>query len=193
VAETRPSPLRFALPIVLLFALVGVLALMLWRINAGKYDIHEIHSPLIGKRAPLFELPALANPTLTVRNTTYAGRMYVLNVWGTWCPECRVEHGTLLAIAKETSVPIIGLDWKEEDRIAPMQYLARLGSPYSEVAFDQGSQVAIDWGVYGAPETFLISADGVVLVKHVGALTREDWQHKFVPLLKRSSPPGEKS
>jgi cytochrome c biogenesis protein CcmG/thiol:disulfide interchange protein DsbE len=104
----------------------------------------------------------------------------VLNVWGTWCGGCRQEHDTLLAIAAQRAVPIVGLNWKDDNALA-QQWLTQLGNPYAVVAEDREGRTAIDWGVYGAPETFLIGPDGVVLYKHIAPMTMEVWNKEFLP------------
>jgi cytochrome c biogenesis protein CcmG, thiol:disulfide interchange protein DsbE len=177
-----PTRWRFLLPIAIFMALVALFAYALWRINARTLDIHEIKSPLIGRAAPAYALPSLDDPARPVRGEDMRGRAYLLNVWGTWCGGCREEHGTLLEIARSSGVPFVGLDWND-DRETAKAYLAQLGNPYAAVGFDQGGRTAIDFGVYGAPETFLISAAGVVLEKQIGPMRLEDWQRKFVPRL----------
>jgi cytochrome c biogenesis protein CcmG/thiol:disulfide interchange protein DsbE len=112
----------------------------------------------------------------------------VFNVWGTWCGGCREEHSALLEISKRAEVPLIGLDWKDEDPQA-LQWLSELGNPYEVVAADREGRIAIDWGVYGAPETFLVNPQGIVVYKFIGPLTLEAWQSEFVPRL----PPTQKS
>ena len=141
-----------------------------------------IPSPLIGKAAPQFTLPVLTDSNRTLRSADLKGRWYVFNVWGTWCGGCREEHSVLLEIRKTAQVPLIGLDWKDEDPQA-LQWLAELGNPYEVVATDREGRIAIDWGVYGAPETFLVDPQGVVVYKYVGPLTLEAWQTQFVPRL----------
>jgi cytochrome c biogenesis protein CcmG/thiol:disulfide interchange protein DsbE len=146
-------------------------------------DKETLPSPLIGKPAPTFELPRVDDPSRTISTQEFAGRPYVLNVWGTWCPGCRQEHDALLEIARRNVVPMIGLDWKDDLQLA-QQWLRELGNPYVVTAFDAEGRVAIDWGVYGAPETFLVDAQGVVRHKHVGPLTLEDWERDFMPKIK---------
>ena len=164
-----------------LFALLGVfLYIGLHR------DPSYVPSPLIGKQAPEFTLPSLQDPAYPVSSKDLAGRPWVLNVWGTWCAGCRQEHPVLLQIARSTSVPIIGLDWKD-DATEAQRWLAELGNPYAAVAFDSEGRVAIDWGVYGAPETFLIGADGKVLYKHIAPMTLEVWAREFEPRIKAAT------
>ncbi len=142
-----------------------------------------IPSPLIGKSAPLFSLPSVEQPERQVTNADYRGHMYVLNVWGTWCVGCRDEHSALLEIARSDVVPILGLNWKD-DRPLAIQWFKELGNPYKECAFDSDGRVAIDWGVYGAPETFLVDANGMVIHKHIAPLTQEIWERDFMPLIR---------
>jgi cytochrome c biogenesis protein CcmG, thiol:disulfide interchange protein DsbE len=174
---------RYFAPAGAFLALGAVLAFALMRIGQGKLDVHEIRSPLLGKTAPAFVLPSVTDPSKLVDSRSLAGKMYVFNVWGTWCAACQEEHSALLTIASTAGIPIIGLDWKDE-RESAVQYLDRLGNPYQDVVSDADGRIAIEWGVYGAPETFLVSAAGSVLVKHIGAITKDVWQEKFAPHLK---------
>lgn len=174
-------PLKFLVPALAFAVLVGFFVVGLYQ-----KDAREIPSPLIGKPAPVFSLESLGDPAWKVGSADFVGRAWVLNVWATWCVGCRQEHEALLAIAGENQVPIMGLNWRD-DRALALRWLAELGNPYVSVAFDPEGRTAIDWGVYGAPETFLIGADGVVLEKHIGAMTAEVWQRDFVPLLAAGS------
>ena len=175
---------RFLLPVVVFAALAGVLY------------IGVVHSPnkstmtsaLLGKPAPLFKLPALGDSSKIIASADLAGHPWVLNVWGTWCGECRVEHEALLAIAAENRVPLIGLNWRDEDAAAA-QWLTELGNPYSAVAVDREGRTAIDFGVYGAPETFFIDAHGLVQYRHVGAMTPEVWRREFLSRLPQAGMP----
>jgi cytochrome c biogenesis protein CcmG/thiol:disulfide interchange protein DsbE len=173
---------RYFAPAIAVLALGALFYFALHRIGRGELDIREIKSPLLGKPAPAFALPTLQDPARIVDSRTLAGRPYLLNVWGTWCNECRAEHATLVELSRTGGVPIIGLDWKD-DRQDATAYLAQLGNPYAETLVDNDGRTAINWGVYGAPETFLVSADGRVLAKHIGALTLGVWQRKFAPHL----------
>ena len=146
-------------------------------------DPSYVPSPLIGKQAPEFTLPSLHDPAYPVASKELAGKAWVLNVWGTWCGGCRQEHDTLMAIARTGAVPLIGLNWKD-DGAAAQQWLSALGNPYAVVASDPEGRVAIDWGVYGAPETFLIDREGIIRAKHVGPVSPEIIATKFAPLFK---------
>ncbi|MGH8129783.1 MAG: DsbE family thiol:disulfide interchange protein [Steroidobacteraceae bacterium] len=178
----RP-PLRFLVPAIAFAALVGFFVVGL------RQDPGEIRSPLLGKPAPGFSLESLGNPAWKVDSADFSGQPWLLNVWATWCVGCREEHDALLEIARAKRIPIMGLNWRD-DRALALQWLAQLGNPYVSVAYDPEGRTAIDWGVYGAPETFLIGADGVVLQKHVGALTPEIWERDFLPLLPAAAGEG---
>lgn len=154
-----------------------------------------IPSALIGKPAPDFQVPELGVPTMTFDSRSMRGQWYLLNVWGTWCVECRAEHEELLAVRRSGRVPLIGLNWKDDDAAA-QQWLAQLGNPYERVPVDRDGRIAIDWGVYGAPETFLVDPSGIVVYKHVGALTDQVWREKFLsrlPPAAAAAPPEPRS
>lgn len=169
-------PLRFLLPATVFAALVGFFIAGL-RLNPG-----EIQSPLLGKPAPAFSRESLRDARVRVGTSDFAGRPWLLNVWATWCAGCREEHQTLLEIARQDRLPLIGLNWRD-DRATALRWLGQLGDPYAAVAFDPDGRTAIDWGVYGAPETFLIGPDGTVLRKHIGPISLAAWQREFLPLL----------
>lgn len=170
---------RYLVPVSVFAALVAFLYFGLGR------DKETLPSPLIGKPAPIFELPRLDDPSQKISNRDFAGKPYVLNVWGTWCPGCRQEHDTLLEIARRAEVPLVGLDWNDDLRMA-QRWLRELGDPYVVTAYDGEGRAAIDWGIYGAPETFLIDAQGIIVQKYVGPLTLDIWERDFVPLIKQS-------
>jgi cytochrome c biogenesis protein CcmG, thiol:disulfide interchange protein DsbE len=167
---------KFLLPCAAFIALVVLFA---FGLNPNR-DIHALPSPLIGKPAPEFTLSDVIKPNRIVSNADLKGQVYVLNVWGTWCVACRQEHEALLAIAKQRVVPIIGLDYMDE-RSKAQQWLQLLGNPYAAVAFDTDGRTAIDWGVYGAPETFLVDGHGRVLYKFISPMTPEVWVREFMP------------
>jgi cytochrome c biogenesis protein CcmG, thiol:disulfide interchange protein DsbE len=169
---------RYLVPIGLFIALVGFLFAGLGR------DKQTLPSPLIGKLAPHFELPRVEDPSQKISNREFAGRPYVVNVWGSWCVECRHEHAALMEIARRGEVPIIGLNWKDELPLA-QRWLQEMGNPYVASAFDPDGRVGIDWGAYGAPETFLVDASGNVIYKHVTRMTLEVWEKEFLPLINK--------
>ena len=174
---------KFIVPFVL-FLLVGVFLYV-----GLQRDPRYVPSPLIGKAAPEFTLPSLQDPAYTVSSSELAGRPWLLNVWGTWCGGCRQEHDVLLEIARQNAVPMVGLNWKDDDAAAK-RWLRDLGNPYAVVAVDQDGRTAVDWGVYGAPETFLIGPDGTVLYKHIAPMTLEIWRTEFLPRIEASASKG---
>ena len=169
---------RAIVPLALFLALAGLFWYVLGKMNQGEYNPRDVPTQFIGKAAPAFELPDLFDMGQQVRSADMAGKVWLMNVWGTWCPECWKEHDYLLHLARREGVPIIGINWRD-DAAEAKAMLARLGNPFLRVGFDPNSDAVIDWGVYGAPETFLIDAEGIVRVKHTGAMGAAVWQEKF--------------
>jgi cytochrome c biogenesis protein CcmG, thiol:disulfide interchange protein DsbE len=167
---------KFLLPFA---AFVALAVLFAFGLNP-KRDIHALPSPLIGKPAPEFALTDVLDANRIVSNSTLKGQVYVLNVWATWCVPCREEHEALLAISQTHLVPLIGLNWKD-NRDRSKLWLQQLGNPYQGVGFDGDGRAAIDWGVYGAPETYLVGKDGQVLFKYISPITQQVWNEEFVP------------
>jgi cytochrome c biogenesis protein CcmG, thiol:disulfide interchange protein DsbE len=174
---------RFAWPLVVFALLVVMFGVALKRAP----EKQVLKSVLIGKPAPEFVLPNLLQADQPVRSSDFKGRWTVVNVWGTWCAECRAEHETLLQIRQEGKVLMVGLNYKDEDGAA-RDWVAQLGNPYDVIAVDHEGRAAIDWGVYGAPETFLIDPKGVIVHKYIAALTPEIWRTQFLPLIDKSFP-----
>lgn len=187
-ADTPAGPrskLRYLVPLGVFVLLLVVLIVGLER--APEKDI--IPSPLIGKSAPQFSLPSLFAGGGAVSSAQLKGHWTLVNVWGSWCISCRVEHPTLLMIHQQSQIPIIGIDWNDDENDA-RDWLEQLGNPYSEIGVDRDGRVAIDWGVYGAPESFLINPSGQVVYKQVGIITPEIWRREF---LSRISPASRAS
>ena len=141
----------------------------------------EVPSPLIGKTAPPFELPRLDQPAKTFTQKEMLGNVWVLNVWASWCPPCLAEHPVVTELAK--SVPVVGLNYKDAREDA-LPWLARNGNPYQLSVYDANGRIAIDYGVYGVPETYVIDRKGVIRYKHIGPMTPEVVERKVEPLLK---------
>ena len=165
-------------------AVFGVLALLL---GAGvwlsrKADRDVLPSPLIGKPAPAFSLPVLHEPGRMFSLDQLKGEPFVLNVWGSWCVECRVEHPVLTKFAETKRVRVVGYNWKDE-RTDALRWLEQFGNPFMVVVSDVEGRTALDWGVYGAPETFLVDGKGIVRWKHVGPLTDEIIAKELMPLV----------
>ena len=165
------------LPLLLFVVLVGFLLVGLRR------DPHEVPSPLINKSAPEFQLPQLQQASATFSAKEMRGKVWLLNFWGTWCVACREEHPLLVQYAKTGALPIYGVDYKDE-RAAALQWLDEFGNPYTLTAFDVDGRISIDYGVYGAPESYLIDRNGVIRFKQIGPITEDVWQNKILPLAK---------
>jgi cytochrome c biogenesis protein CcmG/thiol:disulfide interchange protein DsbE len=165
---------RYLIPLALFAVLIGFF------MRGLNLDPSHVPSPLIGKRVPDFTVANLYESGAPLRDEDLLGRVSLVNVWATWCAGCYDEHELLLELKREGAPPIYGIDWRDE-REAALRWLAELGNPYEVVVADLDGRVAIDWGVYLAPETFLIGPDGTILHKHFGALTRAAWQRDFVP------------
>ena len=143
-------------------------------------DPRKLPSVLIDKPVPEYELPKVKDPTATVGNKDYAGQMVLVNIWATWCVGCRQEHEYLMDLSAREEIPMHAINWRDQ-RDEALMWLERLGDPYVASAYDEDGRVGIDWGVYGAPETFLVSANGMVLYKHIGPMDESIWQREFVP------------
>ena len=162
-------------------ALGGLMAVFAVALNPER-DVKALPSPFIGKQAPSFELPTLQDPSTTVGSADLAGKQVLVNVWATWCVGCRHEHAFLVQLAKSGTIPIYGINW-QDTRSDALRWLEQLGNPYVVNGFDHDGRVGIDWGVYAAPETFLVGADGTVLYKHLGPLSPPVWAEHFEPFL----------
>lgn len=169
---------RAAIPLGIFLAMAGLFWFVLIQMGQGEYNPQEVPTQFIGREAPAFSLPDLLDPTQTVNSESMRGRPWLMNVWATWCPECWKEHDYLLHLAQREGVPIVGINWRDDPDEARAM-LTRLGNPFLQIGFDPNSDAVIDWGVYGAPETFLIDADGIVRAKHAGQLTPAVWNEKF--------------
>jgi len=167
---------RYLLPLILFAILIPVFVIGLGR------DPGELPSQLIGKPAPEFTLPTVLDPQRSIGLDSFAGKNTLVNVWATWCSGCRQEHDFLLSLARSGEIQIYGINW-QDDRAEAVRWLQQLGNPYVASGDDRDGRVGIDWGVYGAPETFLVAADGTVLHKLLGPMNREIWEREFVPLI----------
>jgi len=168
---------RFILPLAVFIVLVGFLA------SGLRLNPREVPSPLVGKPAPAFRLTQLHAEQATIAPDDMKGKVWLLNVWASWCVSCRKEHPVLMDLARLGTLPIIGLDYKD-DRAAGIAWLREHGDPYMLSAWDRDGRVGIDYGVYGVPETFLIDQAGVIRYKHIGPLTPEAVEKTIMPLVK---------
>jgi cytochrome c biogenesis protein CcmG/thiol:disulfide interchange protein DsbE len=175
--------LRLGLPL-------GLFAVMLVFLGIGLgLNPREVPSPLIGKPAPEFRLARLDDPTVSVGSDELHGQVWMLNVWASWCTPCQQEHPLVVDIARRGLVPVYGLNYKDNGAAA-RQWLARLGDPYAATVVDADGRVAIDFGVYGVPETFIIDREGLVRFKHTGPLTPEVVRTRIEPLLESLRDPA---
>ncbi len=191
---------RFLLPVALFVILLGFLAVGL------RLDPREVPSPLVGKPAPAFQLQQLDAPDKTFSPADMKGKVWLLNVWATWCVSCRAEHALLVSFAKQSGLPIVGLNYKEIRgdgetdmskltteseqtlvRQRAQKWLTERGNPYVLTALDIDGRAGIDYGVYGVPETYVIDASGIIRYKQIGPITPEAIEKKILPLIKELS------
>lgn len=163
--------------------LVGLLAVGL------RLDPREVPSPLIGKPAPAFELPLLQQPDKSFSQKDMLGTVWVMNVWASWCPPCLVEHPVVSELARSGIAPVVGLNYKDAREDA-VPWLKRNGDPFKVIVYDAAGRIAIDYGVYGVPETYVIDRSGIIRYKHIGPLTPEITQKKLRPLIEELSKRG---
>jgi len=164
------------IPLAVFAAIVALLGIGL------TMDPERVPSPLIGKPVPAFEVPQVANPEQTVSPADLKGRVYLLNVWASWCVACRQEHPVLMEAARSTDLAIVGLDYKDK-RPDALEWLRQRGDPYTVSAFDAKGKVGIDLGVYGVPETFVVDAEGIIRRKFVGPISRDQLNNEILPLV----------
>ena len=169
----------------LLGGFLALVVLLAWGVyNSDRVDRESLPSPLIGRPAPEFSLPVLHQGDYRVGTADLAGQPYLLNVWGSWCPGCQVEHPVIERYAETRKIRVVGYNWKDEPEDA-LRWLEQFGNPYWVVVADYEGDTAIEWGVYGAPETFLVDAEGIVRWKHVGPLTDEIVDDVLAPMVER--------
>jgi cytochrome c biogenesis protein CcmG/thiol:disulfide interchange protein DsbE len=170
--------LRALLPLVIFLGLV-------WFLGAGLFlNPKEVPSPLINKPAPGFVLTRLDDAQKTLGRDDLLGKVWILNVWASWCVACRQEHPLLVEFSRKKLVPIYGLNYKDT-RQAGQKWLANFGDPYTASLFDEDGRVGIDWGVYGVPETFVIDRQGVIRFKQIGPVTPEVLRDQIEPLVRQ--------
>jgi len=175
----------FAALIIALF-FIGLMGLLYYGVKqSDRAGRDALPSPLIGKPAPDFDLPLLHQPGKRFTLAELRGEPFVMNVWGSWCPECRVEHPVIARFALTKRVRFIGYNLKDPREDA-LRWLEQFGNPYLKVVADESGRTAIDWGIYGAPETFLVDAEGIVRWKHVGVITDKIIADELIPALEKA-------
>ena len=170
--------LKFIVPLAVFLALAVFFAIGLTR------DPRTVPSPFIDKPAPAFKLEQLHQPALAFTPEEMKGKVWMLNVWASWCASCRVEHPLLVELARSKAVPIVGLNYKDKREDATA-WLQKFGNPYDLSAWDFDGRVGLDFGVYGAPETFLIDKQGVIRHKQIGPVTPEALEKTILPLIRK--------
>lgn len=173
------QPIKKILPFLILFALLGILAKELFYAKPN-----ELPSALLGEDIPLFQLPNLFPSQKVVSPKEWAGHVALLNIWATWCYACGIEHDMLITISEKYHIPIYGIAYKDDAKEA-IDWLVKKGNPYVMVGDDKQGDVAIDLGVYGTPETFVISPQGKIVYRHIGAIDQKAWDEILYPLIKQ--------
>ena len=176
----KPSRIKLFIPLLVFILLALVFLQLEKRMISGDYDPSMLPSALIGKPLPEFNLTTLDNPNSVITSLELNNKAALLNVWATWCVSCRVEHAYLNTLA-EKGITIFGLNYKDDQQKAN-QWLARLGNPYQLNLFDVNGKLGLNMGVYGAPETYVLDANGIVRYRHVGVVDEKVWQSRILPL-----------
>jgi cytochrome c biogenesis protein CcmG/thiol:disulfide interchange protein DsbE len=172
--------------VVVIAAFVVLLALLAVGLQLNP---REVPSPLIGKPAPAFELPLLDRPDKTFSHQDLLGTVWIMNVWASWCPPCLIEHPVVAELARSGIAPVVGLNYKDEREDA-LPWLKRNGDPFKVSVYDRAGRIAIDYGVYGVPETYVIDRKGIIRYKHIGPLTPEIAEKKLRPLIQELAKRG---
>jgi len=170
------------IPLAIFLALVVT---FLMQLLSGR-DLSAVPSALIGEAAPRTQLPpvdGLGRPGLD--SAAFAGRVSLVNVWASWCAPCREEHPALLALSQDKRFMLSGINYKDKPENA-RRFLGDLGNPFGEIGADPDGRTAIDWGVYGVPETFLVGRDGKILFKHVGPLDPQSVETDLLPAIEKA-------
>ena len=162
-------------PLAILIILVAALGFGLTHVS------RDLQSPLIGKSAPAFRLPVLGDTAIYTEGNL-KGRPLLVNFFASWCAGCQVEHPFLMKLAREQNIEIVGMDYKDSTADITA-WLSQHGNPYRTVVMDERGTAGLDWGVYGVPESYVLDAQGIIVYKHVGALTEDVWRNKIAPLL----------
>lgn len=186
VTETSPPRLLLLLPLIAVGALIALFVLVF----AQGRDPATIPSALIGRPAPTIDLPPLEGLHLPgIANADLKdGRITIVNVFASWCAPCRIEHPVLMTLAKDKRVKVIGINYKDRAEDA-LRFLGSLGNPYAAVGVDRTGRAAIDWGVYGVPETFVVAPDGIVASKFIGPLSEESLRSVLLPAIEKAARP----
>jgi cytochrome c biogenesis protein CcmG/thiol:disulfide interchange protein DsbE len=170
--------IRYLIPLFIFLVIAGIL----WR--SLSMHPNQIPSPFINKHAPAFQLPSLLGAPAIVTEKELRGHISLVNVWATWCYACALEHDFLLELSKNKDFVLYGLNYKD-DPLAAKKWLKEHGNPYARVAVDESGDAAINWGVYGSPETFVIDKNGIIRYKQIGPITEEVWEQELKPVIEK--------
>jgi cytochrome c biogenesis protein CcmG/thiol:disulfide interchange protein DsbE len=172
--------------------LVYLLPLLILVVVAGFFfvgfnrDPKLIPSPMIDKPSPAFSVPGLRGNDGTVSNARFEGKVTLVNFFASWCIPCRIEHPLLMELARTGAVQIVGVNYKDKPEDA-LNWLRQLGDPYGVIGADRDGRAAIDWGVYGVPESYIVDKQGRIRFKQVGPITEDVWRKDMAPMIKELS------
>jgi cytochrome c biogenesis protein CcmG/thiol:disulfide interchange protein DsbE len=186
----RKSLARYALPLIPLAIFLGFAAVagkMLYDQDVNGRDVSAIPSALIGKKAPSLALPPLeGSNTAALTTAAIGGKLTLVNVFASWCVPCRQEHPILKELANDSRLTIVGINYKDRNDNA-LRFLGELGNPYKAIGVDPNGKAAIDWGVYGIPESYLVAPDGTILYKKVGPFDERTLTQGLMPAIEKAS------
>lgn len=187
-AQKKRSLIVTLLPLLIFIALAGVFTMQL----LSDRDASDIPSALLDKPAPMVDLPALGGMSFAdgsavpgVLSADFKGQVTVVNVWASWCVPCRDEHPVMMQLAQDKRIHLVGLNYKDKPENA-QQFLNSLGNPYAAIGVDSSGRAAIDWGVYGVPETFIVNREGTIIHKHVGPVTEQQLKTQLMPIIEQA-------
>lgn len=174
------------IPLAIFAVFAGVAGKMLYDQDVNGLDISAIPSALIGTKAPTLTLPALdGSNTVALTSEAIAGKLTLVNIFASWCVPCRQEHPILKELAKDPRLNVVGINYKDKNENA-LRFLGELGNPYKAIGVDPNGKAAIDWGVYGIPESYLVSADGTILYKKVGPFDPQSLETGLYPAIEKA-------
>lgn len=188
---SRPARMRIVLALLPLLIFAGLAAIFWSQLGSGR-DISEIPSALIGTKAPALDMPPLegatfkgaAMPPLT--DAAIKGKLTLVNVWASWCVPCREENPIILELAKDPRLTVVGINYKDQTENA-LRFLGELGNPFAAVGVDPRGKAAIDWGVYGIPESYLVDASGTIVYKRVGPFDERSLKEGLYPAIEKAA------
>lgn len=189
--DNAPGRARYLWTAIPLVVVLGLFAVFGWQILFGR-DPGEIPSVLIGKQAPQLDLPPLEGSNLpALTSAEIEGRLTLVNVFASWCIPCRQEHPFIMALSKDPDIKVVGINYKDNPDNA-LRFLGELGNPYEAVGVDRNGAAAIDWGVYGIPESFIVGPDGTIIFKKVGPIDAQSYETEILPVINRTVGPASR-